>query len=333
MKNIAKCGYFFTDEQRHCSRKVEDGQHYCIFHLPDRSSKADITRFWWRLKRLFFKGDGDWRGFRFPPVNLENVTCEIPLKLNKAHFLGDVILKQCKFEKSVDAVNIFPKSSFLLSSVEFFDELNISHSNFKSSFSLNAIRAKKGVAANNCKFDSTFYASGLVEGMANFSHCIFSGKSEFRAMKHVTSSFLLSGRIRTRVGGMKLSVKSTNLSIIQLITNILIDFKNSIIYQSREICNFVKEKSIDYWFKAKITARKEYELMREKFPHNRKGTERLVLFGGGASFGYVEFIEPEKTLFKGVNLSDVTFEGTDLRKVNFVGNSWYQPRFKKEWYC
>jgi len=324
----SSCDYEFENGQR-CQRIKDDGDHYCIFHSFNCNSEEEIKRFWWRLKRLELKGDGDWRGFRFPSVNLENVTCKTSVTLTKAAFEGQVSLKQCKFEKAVVASQIFSQSSFELSGCEFSESLNVSNSSFPNVFNLSSVRISKELTATNCTFKGDFFATGKIKGLANFAYSSFAKKAEFKAMKSITVSFNSPIRIRSRVGNVNVRLSRPDASLVSRFKDWLVNLRGKLIYQCELLHRLVREWVQDSWYNLKFLGRKYYQLVRERFPHERKDVERHVLFEGGANLTYVEFSEPEKVLFKGVNLRETSFVGAELKGVSFIGSYWYQNKLKR----
>ena len=95
-----KCSYNHGNGET-CKHPAEEKAlneaELCLFHQTIRQGDAQ-KRFWWRLKRLDLKGDGDWRGFNFPITKeLENVVCKTSLRLQNASLYG-VKIKQGVFE-------------------------------------------------------------------------------------------------------------------------------------------------------------------------------------------------------------------------------------------
>lgn len=68
---------------------------------------------------------------------------------------------------------------------------------------------------------------------------------------------------------------------------------------------------------------------RRRFPHKREDVKVFHLFYGEANFSDITFSEPKKVLYRGVNLENSSFRGTDLRGVTFIGNNWYQVRLQR----
>lgn len=323
-----KCVYRF-ETGKSCERLVDDKDRYCIFHKVGVRSVENQRRFWWRLKRLTMKGDGDWRGFHFPRINFERVNCPIFITATRAQF-ESVMLKQSNFEKGVDISNSQVKGEFAIQSGVFGENLSFKGICFPSDFSILSTNVEKGVVGHNCSFMKSFKVSGSFMETANFGQCHFADKAEFLQSKTITiSTGPISFQVSGGAIGMVVSKNNADKGWKQKLKWKFIDVKRA----TRAKLLALKNKLVAYvkkWWKAFMqTTKNKFNYYRQKFPHERQGVTKFFLFDKKASLDNMTFGDSSKVLFKGVNLQNATFSGTDLRGVTFIGNNWYQPKLKR----
>jgi uncharacterized protein YjbI with pentapeptide repeats len=321
------CSYKFENGKR-CTRKKEDCDVCCIFHSSLTTKLINGNRFWWRLKRLALKGDGDWRGFIFPTINLERITCPVFVTATRANFKG-ITLNQVDFEKGVDISNSKVNGIISLQTCTFKESLSFKEISFPNKFKFGSVVVNKGVVASDSVFNDDFRVSGTFYKMANFNQCHFEKKAEFVQTKTITvtlASITASGSVMS--GTVKLSNNNNETLSQKLIRKWLATWK-ALVKCYSSFVEWVVVKSRKVWKGLSEWSKNKFTHYRQRLPHKREGVTKFMLFDEKVILDNMTFTEPKKVLFKGVNLKHATFGGTDLRGVTFIGNDWYQPKLKR----
>lgn len=321
-----RCVHKFETGKR-CEKLVDGSDKFCIFHKIGLRSAENQHRFWWRLKRLALKGDGDWRGFNFPNINFERVYCPISVTATKAQF-ECVILKQPNFKKGIDISESQVKGRFSISSGKF-EHLFFKGIKFKEDFSILSTTVLKGVIGYNCTFMKAFKVSGSFMETANFSNCHFADKAEFLQSKNISISAASSIQYSTSIVGMALSSKATVSGGKEKYKQKIIKTVKSVLEKLKGFKNALISYGKKWWKSFMLSTKNKFNNYKHKFPHKRQGVTKYLLFDKKVSLNNITFDDSSKVLFKGVNLQNATFNGTDLRGVTFIGNNWYQPKLKR----
>ena len=322
-----KCTYRF-DDGKVCPRpRGRDTERYCLFHSEYPAINSDIKRFWWGLKRLALTGDGDWRGFNFPQISIEQISCPVAVDARGASFqninLTDVTFEEavdisgCSISGLVDIQRCKFDKTLAFKKVEFLD-FNFSH-----------VVVNAELLADDSVFKENFKASGTFHNRASFNRCHFEKKAQFLGTKSYTLS--LTGKLQgsSTITGNLVVTTDGNLSNIEKLKERIKSFLNHLYIGLIEAKN--KFYKVLRFYKERIRQGIKHNInkYREKMPHKRKGVTSYYLFEGQASLDEMTFAEPKEVVFKGVNLQNATFRGTDLRGVTFIGNNWYQPELKR----
>jgi uncharacterized protein YjbI with pentapeptide repeats len=321
------CNYKFENRQW-CTRPNNDEGGYCLFHSQSPANNEEIKRFWWRLKRLALKGDGDWRGFNFPRIDLERITCPVFVTATRAIFQG-INLTEVDFEKGVDISKSYMNGEVELQRCTFSEALSLKEVTFPYSFKFGTVVVKQGLIAENSTFKSDFKVSGTFHKIANFSQCHFGKKAEFLQTKtltitsltNITTSFVGSPTITLSVGG--------NLTVIEVLALYLRRLVSKAKSVSVKAASWLAESFRKFQKSTTQFLGNKFNHYRQRLPHKREGVKKYVLFDEKAVLDNMTFSEPKSVLFKGVYLRNATFGGTDLRGVTFIGNDWYQPKLKR----
>jgi len=327
MSTKPKCSYKFDDGET-CQRlRGRDTERHCIFHSQYPAIHSDIKQFWWRLKRLALKGDGDWRGFNFPQFSVEKISCPVAVDATGASF-QNIKLTDVTFKESVDISKSKALGRVDIQRCNFGKRLAFKHIHFLD-FNFTHIVVGGEFLADESVFKGDFKATGTFRSRASFLRCHFEKKAHFLSTKSYTlsvSSGILAG---STIEGNLVVTKGKSLSHIaklkesikSLLVRLYIDLKKAkkkiykaLVFHKGRIRQGIKHNINKY---------------REKMPHKRKGVTSYYLFEGQASLDEMTFAEPKEVVFKGVNLQNATFRGTDLRGVTFIGNNWYQPELKR----
>ena len=322
MATTNQCEYSFIAGGR-CKHEINKDK-YCIFHDHNKGSKEYDARFWWRLKRLVLKGDGDWRGFQFPHVNLENVICPISITLKGANFIL-LSLKNSTFNKPVNASGAFFRG-LVLSGCQFDESLSIREVKFSENVKITSTTINKGLIAHDCYFQKDLFISGTLRKVANFHRCHFAGKAEFVQTKTTTLSTTKS--ISTSLSSLMAITRPLNKNApLNVKLKYYFDsYKQKVITKLKMFFAWINSTIKRVWKKLIQWMKKTFTNYRQRFPYKREDVKKYVLFDEKASLTYMTFSNPKKVLFKGVNLQQASFNGTDLRGATFIGNSWYQPK-------
>jgi uncharacterized protein YjbI with pentapeptide repeats len=327
MKGINSCHYKFEDGQG-CQKKTDKGDDYCIFHNDYPATNEEIKRFWWRLKRLMLKDDGDWRGFNFPSINLESITCPVSVTATCASF-QDIKLTQVDFEKGVDISKSHMTGTVELQRCNFTEKLSLKEITFPNSFSFGAVVVEQGFFADNAVFDDDFKVSGTFKNIANFSNCHFNKKAEFVQTKNISVSGSVTLTSSFASGNAVISLSGGTLTKTERVVQFMNRLMNRVKSSLKKFINWMRKQSTKYWKALIQWIRKEFISYRLRLPHKRAGVTKYVLFDEKAILDNMTFSKPKSVLFKGVDLRNATFGGTDLRGVTFIGNDWYQPKLKR----
>lgn len=323
----SKCAYNLGNGET-CKHPVEadslNNQGFCIFHQNIRTADSQ-KRFWWRLKRLDLKDDGDWRGFNFPgPIDFEKVHCKSSLTLKNAK-LHSVKISQGVFEKTVDLTGSGVQN-LELQTCKFEDSLTLKGVTF-GFFKAASIEVQGALIASESKFDGEFFISGVIKKLANFNRCHFSGKATFIQTKTITIKGATAISFSIAGGSLAITVNPGPDSTLW----------KKVLYRYRNYKAIIKSKVRNYaqktWGKLKELKRRVHGNIRNKvnsyrirFPYRRENVVVYVLFDGRAMLDEMSFTEPKKVTFNGVRLSEASFSKTDLRGVNFIGNDWSQKK-------
>jgi uncharacterized protein YjbI with pentapeptide repeats len=325
-----KCSYNHGNGET-CKHPAEEKAlneaELCLFHQTIRPGNAQ-KRFWWRLKRLDLKGDGDWRGFNFPITKeLENVVCKTSLRLQNARLYG-VKIKQGVFEGNVDMTGC-KISSLELQTCKFKGSVDLSGLEF-SFFKAASIEVEESFIAKEVKFDGEFFISGALKQSANFNRCHFSSKATFIQTK--TVSLAASSAVSFTVAGPSVVITQKPGPEADTWTKIKYQYRNyksflksRIRHYVRTFVGFVKK----LLRKIKTSLLRAFNRYRVRFPHRREHVVLYVLFNSRAMLEEINFAEPKKVTFNGIRLSEASFRNTDLRGVNFIGNDWRQKKIKR----
>ena len=323
MHEKTKCKRIFLDGGK-CNRHAELNG-FCYFHGTGYpSDKEGISRFWWRLKRLFLKGDVDWRGFRFPYVEFSNM--DVGRSVNLSHSeIPNINISLVRFLGTVNADNCQFTGNCTITSCSFEHLLSFKESSFNHDFKMTNTCVEKGLIAVNSNFKGDFFLSGSFKVLANLNQSKFYSKAEFLQRNHIVVKVNSIDSTATFGSPLILTVSKNNQSSIGVIVDLIrvhyYKFKRYILDKLKLVYLHLKKVIVS----AKEKAEHKLNYYRQKLPHKREGVVRHTLFDGIAHLEEVVFLEPKKVIFKGVNLKNATFRGTDLRNVTFIGNDWYQP--------
>lgn len=162
------CAYSIISIGMRCHRKTRFNFPFCVFHESDPSRQISSSRFASLLSILDRKGEGDWRGFIFPPqFNISKSTgIRSDIDLSFAS-LGNCSISKVTFVGKVTADNLIVKGNF------------DSHSSF------NWLRLR------NAQFHQTTMVGGSCSTSADFGNSVFHGPVKFGG--NWEGEFILSG--------------------------------------------------------------------------------------------------------------------------------------------
>ncbi len=328
MSGKGKCAFKFSDGKL-CEKISESSSdRYCIFHSQYPAIDRDIKKFWWRLKRLALKGDGDWRGFNFPKFNIEKIICPVAINAKGASFQG-IDLTDVIFKKSVDISQCRMLGAVSLQRCNFEKTLAFKQVSFLD-FNFTHMVVDEECLADESIFKGNFKATGTFRGRASFLRCHFDKKAHFFSTKSYTLS--VSNRVfgcGTVNGNLVVTRCKKSLSHIEKLKEILKSQLDRMYLYLKKAKKRTDEVFRLFMKNVRQEIRRSVDSYRERIPHKRTGVTSYYLFEGQVSLDEMTFAEPKEVVFKGINLQDATFRGTDLRGVTFIGNNWYQPELKR----
>ena len=327
MADGRKCDYRFDDGEACLRLPDRKEDRYCLFHSQPPISIIGIKRFWWRLKILALRGDGDWRGFNFPTVNIEKFSCPAIVDARGASFQS-IFLSHVIFEKPVDISQCKIHGSVRIQGCKFSNRLAMENVHFLDCDFSHIVVSEEFVADDSI-FSGNFKATGVFSSRASFIRCHFSKKAHFFSTKSYTLS-VSSGVIGMSSTGANLVVtKGPTHSHIEKIIALFRSLYDLLYVRLKKLKRMILMTIFAYRDRLLEMIKRSIRQYREKVPHTRKGVTSYYLFGGAAFLNDMTFSEPKEVVFKGVNLQNASFRGTDLRGVTFIGNNWYQPELKR----
>jgi len=327
MTSGLKCGYRFDDGET-CQRpRGRDTEHYCIFHSQYPVIHSDIKQFWWRLKRLALKGDGDWRGFNFPRFSVEKISCPVAVDATGASF-QNIKLTDVTFKESVDISKSNALGRVDIQRCNFGKRLAFKQIHFLD-FNFTHIVVGGEFLADESVFKGDFKATGTFRSRASFLRCHFEKKAHFLSTKSYTLSVSSGILAASTIEGNLVVTKGKSLSHIAKLKESIKSLLVRLYMDLKKAKKKIYRALVSHKERIRQGIKHNINKYREKMPHKRKCVTSYYLFEGQASLDEMTFAEPKEVVFKGVNLQNATFRGTDLRGVTFIGNNWYQPELKR----
>lgn len=298
---------------------------FCRFHTPLGSGKRiSDHRYYVSLNALLAKGDYDFRGFIFPK-NLDVRNYSISEKINLASSTFENInLYKTDFGSHVYIVGSNFNGEINVRECSF-DNLDVSSSTFLGDVNLIGIKTKSRFDAGYCNFKSHFNMHGIIYGLANFSYSYFYSRTVFSwyRAEHFSTSFHAERYISSGspvfffIGGNNVSWFIKILNVILLVIQKSFSF-------IKENLSIFRKKSLVVLEKISDFRKSKWLKFRRRFPYQKEGLTEIPLFCGEANLINVVFDKPKLVSFINVDLSNVSFDATDIRGVSFLNCHWFQ---------
>lgn len=319
---VMQCNYFHQDLSR-CQRTAK--KEYCVFHTPlEHEKRVSDRRFIAMCRKIITNGETDLRGFIFPSVFVVNgfQTSE-KIDISGAKF-QDLNVTKSKMESELVCNRIIVIKRLSLNSSTI-SRLDCSNSEFQDVVEISSVSILGDFSANNCRFNGRFELSGSIEGNASFYGSLFSGRCIFSMQRSVSLS-VTSGMVLHSASSLAVLTHSTNQKNFKELLNQLKRLATSLYlkYKKAEnaVINYVKSNYAGF----KKIIHLQYKSFRSRFPYEQEGVDERRLFLGSSNLNNVVFEKPKLVLFRSVDLRRCSFEGTDMRGVNFLDCDWFQTK-------
>lgn len=166
---MAKCQHTINGLPDYkCEKKALRSEKYCIFHLFKAGQRNRlIKKFYYELRELHTKKDGNWVGFIFPEeFFLTDFKIDYHIDLSHSTF-GKIDISQIDFSEQIN-----------LSSCQFLKAIDLSQIEFNSIF-----------LCENSTFKGATKIFSTFKGRANFNHSDFHDRTSFLGSFDNTASF------------------------------------------------------------------------------------------------------------------------------------------------
>jgi uncharacterized protein YjbI with pentapeptide repeats len=311
-----------TPDGKPCPRPVVSGVDHCSLHYGfNRSPDDDLPENPWfqtDFARVIAAQAGDWRGFVFPRgVALpQQVDFEVDARgcQFSAFDQGKVV-----FKKSVNFSDSIFRSGMVVRGVVFEGDVRFERCRFGGPVDLLNVQCKKDASFYRAEFSGRAIFRINFAGSANLNEVLFREAVSFAGWRNYNM----------RLGGEAIGLTGGT---------VVLGTGQEPTFWQRLIAGFSAawERIKRIWGEAKRRAtrigtsvRDRYERFRRRFARSDPNVEIFRVFGAEGQLQDAVFMQPEQTLFSGVDLARVFFRGTNLRGVRFLGVNWWQPKLRR----
>lgn len=294
---------------------------YCALHHGcDRKPQEpppDNPNFRPAFEPLLAAKDGDWQGFVFPTgIDLPR---EIDFPVNAADAaLSGLTLDQVVFKETVD-----------FAGATFFGATTLRGVQFEKRAVFERCRFTEAADFLNVKFDAASFYRAEFAGRAIF-RANFAGNCTFNeAIFKEAVVFAGWQNVSAELRGLALAV---DVGSATLPTGANASFWQRSLYRLRTIAESLRRQMTSIG-RALVRARERLNSwigkQRRRVARTDPSRKSFRVFESTADMSGVVFLRPAQTSFRHADLATVIFLGTNLRGINFVGVSWWQPSLKR----
>ena len=260
--------------------------------------------------------DGNWDGFVFPPNVTWPTTLDFPVDARGCRFAG-LDLNSVRWNQRVDLSDSIFDSGLVLRSCNFDAQATFDRCRFGGPVDI--LNRKFGAASfYRAEFSGRTVLRANFAGAANFNEAVFRESVTFAGWRSISVSVqvALSGVTASGIGAVvgNRAPPSVIERIQKSVTALVAAFRRTRHRVRKQIMALADQ------------ARTRWNRFRRRYAKRDPNTERLRVFESEGQLQSVIFMKPEQTVFSDVDFSRVSFRGTNLRGVQFLGVNWWQPR-------
>jgi uncharacterized protein YjbI with pentapeptide repeats len=310
---------YTTSDGKPCGHPVRGPEPYCVLHYGcDRKSADELPDnpdFEPAFAAAIAAEDGDWQGFVFPRGVKFPKQLDFPISARECRF-NALDLDGVVFTGAVDFTEAVFHGGTAFRNLTFEDTVTFEHCRFDGPVDFLNVQCKKSASFSSVDFSGRSILRINFQGTATFNQAVFREGVNFAGWRNITlvlNSVLTIGSIGsvTLSSGNKPTIRERALKKIAAARTWI-----------REKWKRLKRQAIEGTEKV----RGHYKALLWQFAKTDPDTKLFRMFESEGHFQDVVFLKPDQTLFSQVDLSRVSFRGTNLRGVRFLGVKWWQPK-------